>query len=368
MGGQKRYKVAVLPGDGIGPEIMVEAIKVLRLFNSERVHFELVEGDFGAGAYFKHGHPFPQQTVDLCDSADIIVKGPIGLNLAQSQKIPIEMQAERGALLPLRKRYETFANYRPIYLPKSMTRFSPLKPAFIGDGIDILMVRELCGGLYFGTKMRGVNSEGLRYVEEQLEYSEDQIALVAHEAFKAALKRKKKLHHVHKANVLQSSVLWIEVVDEIAKQYPEVVVEHMLVDAVATHLCLRPTSFDVMLMENMFGDILSDQGGGLLGSLGLMPSACSGNKKIYYEPSHGSAPDIAGKGLANPYSMIGSIALMLDMSCQMPQRAAQIWNALEAVYAKGYTTADLRSEDSSEKVLSTSEFGSRVVQELQAVI
>jgi len=358
------YKLALLAGDGIGPEIMSEAVKILQYINTTNLlHFEFESADFGAEAYFKHGHPFPEVTKQLCDQADIIMKGPIGLDHAKSMQIPTDMRPERAALLPLRERYQTFANYRPIYLPRSIVKFSPLKANRIQAGVDILMVRELCGGLYFGKKQRGVNTAGFKFVNEQLEYDENQIRNVTIQAFEIAQKRSKKIHHIHKSNVLMSSLLWVEIVEQVAKDFPDVALHHMLVDAAATHLCLNPAQFDVMLMENMFGDILSDQGGGLLGSLGLMPSACIGAQKSYYEPSHGSAPDIAGKQIANPYSMIASVAMMLEYSCLQPAMATKIWQALEQVYLDGFATADLKTED--DQVLSTAEFGDKVLAKLE---
>ena len=359
------YKIALLEGDGIGPEIMAEAIKILRLVEIRNsITFELLPGAFGANAYFSHGHSFPDETKSLCDEADAILKGPIGLNHKDSKKIPVDMQPERGALLPLRRRYDTFANFRPVYLPKGIAHFSPLKPEIIGDGIDLIIIRELVGGLYFGNKEVGTNDQGKRYVHETLEYDEDQIARIAKVAFDTAQKRKKVLHNIHKSNVLKSSVLWNEIVGEVGIDYPDVKVEHILVDAAATYLCLNPRQFDVMVMENMFGDILSDQGGGILGSLGLMPSACVGPEKAYYEPSHGSAPDIAGEGIANPYSMIGSVAMMLEMSFNMAQEARNIWQAMQSVFAQGYTTADLSTPGSGIKMIKTNEFGDLVAKEL----
>lgn len=359
------YKIALLEGDGIGPEIMAEAIKILKLVGiRNNITFELLPGAFGANAYFSHGHSFPDETKTLCDEADAILKGPIGLNHKESKKIPVDMQPERGALLPLRRRYDTFANFRPVYLPKGMAHFSPLKPEIIGDGIDLIIIRELVGGLYFGNKEVGTNDEGKRYVHETLEYDEDQIARIAKVAFDTAQKRKKVLHNIHKSNVLKSSVLWNEIVGEVGIDYPDVEVEHILVDAAATYLCLNPRQFDVMVMENMFGDILSDQGGGILGSLGLMPSACVGPEKAYYEPSHGSAPNIAGQGIANPYSMIGSVAMMLEMSFNMAQEARNIWQAMQSVFAQGYTTADLSTPGSGIKMIKTNEFGDLVAKEL----
>jgi 3-isopropylmalate dehydrogenase len=358
------YKIAILPGDGIGPEIMAEAIKVLKVIeNRNDVTFDLQEAAFGGQAYFDHGDAFPEKTKAICDAADAIVKGPIGLSHEESKKIPVDMQPERGALLPMRRRYNTFANYRPVSLPKSIAHFSPLKPDIIGEGIDMIMVRELVGGLYFGHKETGVNEQGLRYVKETLEYDEGQISRILHEAFKLASRRKKVLHNIHKSNVLKSSVLWNEVLDEVHAEYPEVKVIHMLVDAAATHLCLNPGQFDVMVMENMFGDILSDQAGGILGSLGLMPSACQGPEKSYYEPSHGSAPDIAGQGIANPYSMIGSIAMMLEMSFGMAAEAQNVWDAMQGVFADGFSTPDL-SRGGSANLISTSEFGDKVIEKL----
>lgn len=363
-----KYTIAILPGDGIGPEIMVEGIKVLKVIEQRNdVEFDLVEAPFGAGAWFTHESSFPQETIDLVDRADAVVKGPIGLNHEESMKIPVDQRPERGALLPLRKRLNTFANYRPVYLPKSLAHFSPLKEQIVGEGIDMIMVRELVGGLYFGEKEVGVNDDGKRYVREMLEYDEDQIKDILHEGFKLAKGRKKVLHNIHKSNVLKSSVLWNEVLEDVATEYPEVEVIHTLVDAAATALCLNPCQFDVMVMENMFGDILSDQGGGILGSLGLMPSACLGeNGKAYYEPSHGSAPDIAGQKIANPYSMIGSMAMMLEYSFGMVDEAKNVWDAMQSVFAAGFSTSDLSKPGSGVQMLSTDEFGDKVVEHLLA--
>ena len=360
------YKIALLDGDGIGPEIMTEAVKVLNLVaERNNITFDLIHTPFGASAYFECGHPFPEQTKKVCDEAHAILKGPIGLNHADSQKIPVDMQPERGALLPLRRRYNTYANFRPVFLPKGLSHFSPLKQEIIGDGIDIMIIRELVGGLYFGEKETGTTADGVRFVREVLEYDENQIRNIAKVAFDTAMKRKKVLHNIHKSNVLKSSVLWNAVIEEVGKEYPEVKIEHILVDAAATYLCLNPGRFDVMVMENMFGDILSDQGGGILGSLGLMPSACLGDEKAYYEPSHGSAPDIAGKNIANPYSMIGSVAMMLEMSFGMDQEAKNVWHAMQSVFADGYSTPDLSKPGSDVKMIDTQAFGDRVVEALR---
>ncbi len=365
------YNICVMPGDGIGPEIMREGLKALKVIEDRNeVSFNIMQGAFGASAWFETGKSYPDETKKMCDKADAIIKGTIGLGHEQSKQIPLDQQPERGALLPMRRRYDTFANFRPVYLPSTLAHFSPLKPEIVGDGIDIMIIRELVGGIYFGEKEVGVNDQGLRFVREVLEYDEFLIRRTVVIAFQTAMKRRKKLHNIHKSNVLKSSVLWTDIIGEVAQDFPDVEVHHMLVDAAATALCLNPCQFDVMVMENMFGDILSDQAGGIIGSLGLMPSACIGPKKAYYEPSHGSAPDIAGKNIANPYSMIGSFAMMLDMSFNMPEEASNLWAAMESVFVNGFTTADLSKPnlaqtDAGVTMVNTDEFGDHVVAALQ---
>ncbi len=359
------YNIALMAGDGIGPEIMQQGVKALKVIERRSdVVFNLIPAAFGASAWFETGSSYPQESIDICDQADAILKGTIGLSHEESKNIPVDEQPERGALLPMRRRYDTFANFRPVYLPPSLSHFSPLRPEIIGDGIDIMIIRELVGGIYFGEKETGVNQQGLRYVKETLEYDERLIKRIVDVAFSTAMKRRKKLHNIHKSNVLKSSILWTDIIEETARDFPEVEIVHMLVDAAATHLCLNPRQFDVMVMENMFGDILSDQAGGILGSLGLMPSACMGPVKSYYEPSHGSAPDIAGKNIANPYSMIGSVAMMLDMSFNMTEEAKNVWAAMGSVFAAGYSTADLSRPGMDVTMVSTDEFGDRVVDAL----
>ncbi|MBT7541646.1 3-isopropylmalate dehydrogenase [Pseudomonadales bacterium] len=362
------YKVAILEGDAIGPEIMAQAVRVFDAVTRHRdVEFELIRAPFGAAAYFETGKAFPEETKAICDSADAILKGPVGLSHEESQKIPVDEQPERGAILPLRARFNTYANVRPIYLSADMAHFSPLKKEVIPEGIDIILIRELVGGLYFGEKESGVNEAGKRYVKEVLEYDEDQVRQILKIGFETAQGRKKVLHNIHKSNVLKSSVFWNEILEEVRVDYPDVEVVHLLVDAAATALCLNPGQFDVMVMENMFGDILSDQGGGILGSLGLMPSACIGPDKAYYEPSHGSAPDIAGKNIANPYSMIGSVAMMLETSFNMGAEAKLVWEAMKSVFEAGYTTADLKGTGETQ-LLSTAEFGDKVMDKLDALL
>lgn len=364
----KKYNIALLAGDGIGEEIMAEAVKILKVVERRNnVGFNLLPGDFGASAWFKTGHSFPEETREICDRADAILKGTIGLSHEESRKIPLDEQPERGGLLPMRRRYDTFANFRPVYLPRSLQHFSPLKPEIIGEGIDFVIIRELVGGLYFGKKETGVNDAGKRFAREILEYDEDQIRRIVEVGFQTAMKRKKVLHSIHKSNVLKSSVLWTDIVGEVGQDYPDVEVHHILVDAAATYLCLNPGQFDVMVMENLFGDILSDQAGGILGSLGLMPSACVGPEKSYYEPSHGSAPDIAGKNIANPYAMIGSVAMMLEMSFGMEQEAKNLWHGMQRVFADGYSTPDLSRPGAEVTMVSTQEFGDRVAANLQEI-
>lgn len=354
--------IAVLAGDGIGPEIMTEALKVLKAVEEKHGHqFTLEFAPFGAGAYFSEGSPFPDKTKAVCDRADVILKGPVGLAVERMNEIPQEHRPEVGAILPLRKRYDTYANFRPVRLPKALAGFSPLKPEMIGEGIDILMIRELVGGIYFGKKTEGV-ATGMQYAEDECIYTDAQVRRVAIVAFDEARKRQCKMINIHKANVLATSRFWNAVVEDVAKTYPDVPYQSVLVDNAAYQLVIKPGMFNgVCLLENMMGDILTDQAGGVIGSLGLMPSACIGPLKSYVEPAHGSAPDIAGQNIANPYSMIGSVALMFDKCLNLPEEAKEIWDALFAVFERGYTTSELSHGYAADKVLSTSAFGDMVV-------
>jgi len=358
-----RKTIAILEGDGIGPEIMREAIKVLKAVEAKYGHqFTLNYTPFGAGAYFAEGSPFPDKTKKVCDEADVIVKGPVGLAVEKMNDIPQEHRPEVGAILPLRKRYDTFANYRPVRLPKSLAGFSPLKPEMIGDGIDILMIRELVGGIYFGKKTEGPDTD-LKYAEDECIYTDEQVRRVAIIAFEEARKSGTQMVNIHKANVLATSRFWNTVVEDVSKQYADVPYQSILVDNAAYQLVINPGMFNgVVLLENMMGDILTDQAGGVIGSLGLMPSACIGPEKSYVEPAHGSAPDIAGKNIANPYSMIGSIALMFDKCLNGPAEAKDIWDALFAVFERGFTTSELSDGYAEDKILSTSAFGDMVVE------
>jgi 3-isopropylmalate dehydrogenase len=355
--------IAVLEGDGIGPEIVREGLKVLSTIEDKYHHkFVLQHAPFGAAAYFSHGSPFPEQTKEICDAADAIIKGPVGLAVNEMNKIPQQFRPELGAILPLRKRYDTFANYRPVRLPKSLSRFSPLRDEIIGEGIDILMIRELVGGIYFGEKTEGSETR-MRYAKDDCTYTEEQVRRIAEVAFNEARQRKIPLTNIHKANVLATSRFWNAVVEEVGKQYGDVAYRSMLVDNAAFQLMKNPSQFNgVVLLENMQGDILTDQAGGVLGSLGLMPSACIGPQKGYVEPAHGSAPDIAGQNKANPYSMIGSIAFLFEKCLSLPHESEEIWKALFTVLERGFTTVELDSGKSDRnKILSTSDFGDMVV-------
>jgi 3-isopropylmalate dehydrogenase len=358
--------IAVLEGDGIGPEIVAESIKVLKTVEKKYGHeFELVYAPFGAEAYFTEGSPFPEKTVEICDRADVIIKGPVGLAVEKMNRIPQNMRPEIAAILPLRKRYDTFANYRPARLPTELASFSPLRESLIGEGLDILMIRELVGGIYFGEKTEG-SATGMQYAEDDCKYTEEQVRRVAVVAFEEARKRKARLTNIHKANVLATSRFWQEIVEEVGRSYRDVEYCSMLVDNAAFQLVKNPSQFNgVVLLENMQGDILTDQAGGVLGSLGLMPSACIGFEKGYVEAAHGSAPDIANQNKANPYSMIGSVAFLFEKCLDLPRESEDIWNALFAVFERGYRTVELAPPDYDRaRILTTKEFGDCVVEML----
>lgn len=358
--------IAVLEGDGIGPEITSEGIKILNVIEEKFGHcFQLQYAPFGASAFFNENHPFPEKTKTVCDGADAIIKGPVGLPVEQMNRIPQKLRPGIAAVLPLRRRYDTFANFRPIILPPSLAEFSPLKPEVIGDGIDILMIRELVGGIYFGEKTEGPET-GMVHASDNCTYTKKEVRRIAQVAFQEAEKRKQPLTNVHKANVLATSRFWNAVVEEMAQEFPAVEYRSFLVDNVAFQLVKNPRQFNgVMLIENMQGDILTDQGGGVIGSLGLVPSACLGPEKGYVEPAHGSAPDIAGTNTANPYSMIGSVAFMLEKCFGLAAEAHAIWDAMFALFEAGYRTSELATKDTPRaKILGTTQFGDMVVTQL----
>ena len=344
-------KIAVLPGDGIGPEVMKEAIKVLdRISSRYNIQFEYTFADIGGAAIDNHGEPLPQSTLDVCDKSDAILFGSVGG--PKWENLPPEKQPERGALLPIRKKYNLYANLRPAIIFKQLKESSPLKSSIIGDGFDILIMRELTGGIYFGQPKGREGDKGF----DTLVYTVPEIERITRVAFEAARKRGKKVTSIDKANVLATSILWREVVVRIAKDYPDVALNHMYVDNAAMQLVRNPRQFDVVLCDNMFGDILSDEASMLTGSLGMLPSASLGDTTFgLYEPSGGSAPDIAGKGIANPIAQILSGAMMLKYSFGLDDAYDSIFKAIEKALADGYRTIDIMSEGN--KQIGTREMG-----------
>ncbi|HEY3540162.1 MAG TPA: 3-isopropylmalate dehydrogenase [Trinickia sp.] len=333
-------KIAVLPGDGIGPEIVKEAVKVLGALGES---FELEEAPVGGAGYEAHGHPLPESTLALAKEADAILFGAVGDWKYDSLERALRPEQ---AILGLRKHLQLFANFRPAICYPQLTGASSLKPEIV-SGLDILIVRELNGDIYFGAP-RGIRPapdgafEGEREGFDTMRYSEPEVRRIAHVAFQAAQKRGKRLTSVDKANVLETSQLWKEVMIEVAKAYPDVELSHMYVDNAAMQLVKAPKSFDVIVTGNMFGDILSDEAAMLTGSIGMLPSASlDKNNKGLYEPSHGSAPDIAGKGVANPLATILSAAMMLRYSLNKAEQAERIEKAVQKVLEAGYRTGDI---------------------------
>ncbi|OAT82365.1 3-isopropylmalate dehydrogenase [Desulfotomaculum copahuensis] len=352
------YKITVLPGDGIGPEVTAQATRVLAASGRRMgVEFCFREALIGGAAYDAAGHPLPEETLALCREGDAVLLGAVGG--PKWDQLPVHLRPEVGALLPLRKKLGVYANLRPARVFPALAGASTLKPEVV-SGLDILVVRELTGGLYFGEKKREDIPGGQR-VTETLVYTTEEIRRVARRAFELAGKRRKKLTSVDKANVLESSRLWREVVTAMAVDYPDVAVNHMLVDNCAMQLVRNPRQFDVLLTENLFGDILSDQAAQLTGSLGMLPSASLGDGTALYEPIHGSAPDIAGRQLANPVAAILSGAMLLRYSCGLEEGAAAIENAVTAVLEQGYRTADIM--EPGKRQVGTAEMG-RLIAEL----
>ena len=352
------HTIAVLPGDGIGPEIVPQAIRVLEAVADRHgisLHFE--EAAIGGGAYDATGHPLPPETLDLCRRADSVLLGAVGGPKWDAVQ-PASLRPEVGALLPLRKNLGLFANLRPARLHPALASASSLRPDLVSDGLDILVVRELTGGIYFA-EPKGRSEDG-RAAVDTCRYTVEEIERIARVAFRAALARGKRLCSVDKANVLETSRLWRETVSGLAAEYPDVELSHMLVDNCAMQLVRNPRQFDVIVTENMFGDILSDQASMLTGSLGMLPSASLGEgTKGLYEPIHGSAPDIAGKGTANPLATILSAALLLRYSLKHEQAASNIEKAVESALAAGHRTADITAP--GEASLGTSEITDRVL-------
>jgi 3-isopropylmalate dehydrogenase len=328
-------KILILPGDGIGTEVTGAAVEVLKTVCKKFDHtLELTEGLLGGVAIHKTGTPFPKETEALAIQADATLMGAVGL--PEFDAAPPSQRPEAG-LLGLRKVLDAFANLRPVRTWPALVESSPLKNHVV-EGTDMIIVRELTGGLYYG-QPRGIDNDR---AFNTMSYTRQEVERVTHTAFKLAANRRKKVCSVDKSNVLEVSQFWRKVVIDVAKQYPDIQLEHMLVDNAAMQMVLRPTQFDVMLTENTFGDILSDVGGILAGSIGMLPSASLGLKKGLYEPVHGSAPDIAGQNKANPLGAIGSVAAMLEYTFGLMKEAAAVNNAIGKVLESGNVTADLR--------------------------
>jgi 3-isopropylmalate dehydrogenase len=359
-----QLNVLVLPGDGIGVEVTGEAVGVLRHVARRFDHqLKLTEGLLGGAAIHKSGSPLPEETRRLALEADATLMGAVGL--PEFDQRPPSERPEAG-LLALRKLLGVYANLRPVRCYKALVDSSPLKNALV-EGTDMIIVRELTGGVYYGTP-RGIEGEGAQArAANTMSYTHAEIERVARMAFHLARGRRRKVSSVDKSNVLENSQLWRRVVIEVGREFPDVALEHILVDNCAMQLVLNPRRFDVVLTENLFGDILSDEGGVLAGSIGMLPSASIGERKPsgawvgLYEPVHGSAPDLAGQNRANPLGAIGSVAAMLEYSFGLKEEAAAVNRAIEAVLDSGRTTADLKPAG---KPATTSEVGSAVIEAL----
>jgi len=357
-------KIAVLPGDGIGPEVMAEAIKVLAVVEKKfDLTLELTYANVGGAAIDEEGKALPEGTVAACRAADAVLFGSVGG--PKWEHLPPDEQPERGALLPLRKIFGLFCNLRPAIIFPALTGNSSLKQEIIDGGFDLLVVRELTGGIYFA-QPKGIEGKGDDRVGfDTMKYSVAEIERISHVAFQAAQKRSGKVCSVDKANVLSSSVLWREIVERVAKQYPDVKLNHMYVDNAAMQLVRWPKQFDVLLCENMFGDILSDEAAMLTGSLGMLPSASLAEGTFgLYEPSGGSAPDIAGQGIANPIAQILSAAMMLRYSFGLTDAADAIEKAVEKTLDAGFRTGDIYQGVAGERKVSTVEIGAAIVERI----
>lgn len=350
-------KIAVLAGDGIGPEIVAQAVRVLDHLKNDGLEIELEHGLIGGCAVDATGEPYPEATHRLASEADAVLLGAVGG--PQYDALPRHQRPERG-LLAIRKALNLFANLRPAILYPELANASSLKYDVVA-GLDIMIVRELTGDIYFG-EPRGIETrDGQRVGFNTMIYSESEIRRIAHVAFQAAAKRQGKLCSVDKMNVLECTQLWRDVVSEVAQQYPQVTLSHMLVDNAAMQLVRNPKQFDVIVTGNMFGDILSDEASMLTGSIGMLPSASlDENSKGLYEPIHGSAPDIAGKDLANPLATILSVAMMLRYTFNQEEAAQRIENAVKKVLASGYRTKDI--DEPGMKAVGTKAMGDAVLQ------
>jgi len=360
------HKIAVLAGDGIGPEVMAEALKVLHKIEGKFGHqFEFSEQLVGGAAIDAKGKALPADTLAVCEQSDAILFGSVGG--PKWEKLPPNEQPERGALLPIRKHFGLFANLRPSICYPSLTHASPVKDNLIEGGFNVLCVRELTGGLYFGQPKFRKEVDGEMTAVDTMVYKKSEIERIAHVAFKAAQGRRKQLTSIDKANVLENGLLWRATVEEVAKQYADVKLSHLYVDNAAMQLIKQPRSFDVVLCENLFGDILSDEMAMIAGSLGMLASASLGKPKgdgLYFglfEPSGGTAPDIAGKGIANPIAQILSAALLLRFSLGLETEAKAIEDAVLKVINDGLRTGDIFSDAAGTRKVGTREMGDAVV-------
>ncbi|MBA0166731.1 3-isopropylmalate dehydrogenase [Pectobacterium sp. CFBP8739] len=350
----KSYHIAVLPGDGIGPEVMAQAYKVLDAVRQRfGIRITTSEYDVGGIAIDRQGTPLPQATVAGCEQADAILFGSVGG--PKWEHLPPAEQPERGALLPLRKHFKLFSNLRPARLYQGLEAFCPLRSDIAAKGFDILCVRELTGGIYFGQpKGREGSGQYERAFDTEV-YHRFEIERIAHIAFESARKRRSIVTSIDKANVLQSSIMWREIVTEVAKAYPDVKLSHLYIDNATMQLIKDPSQFDVMLCSNLFGDILSDECAMITGSMGMLPSASLNEEGFgLYEPAGGSAPDIAGKDIANPIAQILSLSLLLRYSLGADDAADAIEKAVNTALAEGYRTADLASASNA---IGTNEMG-----------
>ena len=352
------YKIAVLPGDGIGKEITAAAVGVLNAVGEKyNKTFEMKEAPVGWEAYKLHKTCLPKETLSLCRKSDAILLGAVGH--PDAEKLAPEDRPERAALLPLRKKFDLFANLRPAKVFPELIDSSPLKRSIVEQGVDILIVRELTGDVYFG-KPKGIKGKGDDETGfDMMKYSRKEVKRIAKVAFEFAQKRKKKLTSIDKANVLSNSVLWRKVVEETAKKYKDVQLEHYYVDNAAMQLVKNPSQFDVMLCGNMFGDILSDEASTICGSLGMLPSASINEKKFgLFEPIHGSAPKYEGKDIANPIATIMSTSMMLEHSFGLKNEAMAVESAVKKALQQGFRTKDIYTEGT--KLLGTKEMGKKV--------
>jgi len=359
-----KNQIAYLPGDGVGPEVLAEARRVLelcgRLFDRS---FDIVEGAIGGNAIDRYDSPLPPPTIELCKRSQAVLLGAVGG--PKWDGVPSAKKPERG-LLELRTLLGNYANLRPVYVYGPLANSSNVRPEIV-RGVDLVFVRELLGGIYFGTPRA---RDASRAVDTEV-YTVEEVRRVARVAFSLAQSRRKKLTSVDKSNVLETSILWRQTVAEVGRDYPDVTVENLYVDNCAMQLILKPKSFDVVVTNNLFGDILSDEAGVLAGSLGMLPSAAIGGFAGLYEPIHGTAPDIAGKSIANPIGAIASVAMMFEHSFKLPEAARRIESAIAKTLDKGYRTRDIYSESAadaaSHKLVTTKEMADAICRYIENI-